>query len=118
MAKTLTPEQEAMQKFYKNNTSITSGRDAITLFHKFSKAFNEVFPSTPFNVNHVIDWAKIYLKLESQPTPNEFTSTYALGKFLKRNQTILGIEGVGSYGNRHLYQVTSSPPPAPTVQSR
>lgn len=82
----------------------------IRLYLKaFLRAFKEVRPDNPFSVLDIMGWARKYqaiVKSDKDPDfklPSIFYNAYSLGKLLKKSQEELGLQSVGTYGNRAIY---------------
>lgn len=82
------------------------------LFNEFRRSLEAVNPNGTFTVPVIWAWAQEYENIltstkgrEGFALPDGFGSTYALGRILKRDtaQDALGIEMIGSYGNRPIY---------------
>ena len=75
----------------------------------FLRAFEEVSPDNPFSVLDIMSWARKYqaiVKSDKDPDfklPSIFYNAYSLGKLLKKCQEELGLQSVGTYGNRAIY---------------
>lgn len=115
------PAQDAIQamkevmEHKKNEVVLTLDSEVKLHLGAFTSSFDEVSPSTPFNVLDIINWAHKYQALRSKgkgthdfTLPPIFYNTYALGKLLKRNQEELDIQFAGTYGNRAIYTVGRS----------
>ena len=78
-------------------------------FVLFRNALNDEFPETSFTAPDVMRWAGEYDRIANKsgkvPIPEVFYNPYALGKVLKSHQEGLGIQFVGTYGNRAVYAI-------------
>ncbi len=104
------------QQALKNAMANKGGRIGHTLptgflepFILFRNALNDAFPESSFTTPDVVRWAGEYERIEKTPgkipIPEVFFNTYALGKVLKSHQEGLGIQFVGTYGNRAVYAI-------------
>ncbi len=77
---------------------------------EFLRSLKVVSPEAKFTSKDIVTWARAYLKNlpEDAPSPPEsvLSGGYALGKYLKNNESALGIVNVGSYGNRWVYELS------------
>ena len=98
---------QALQKAVadKSNRAHTLPKGFLKLFALFRDATNEAFPDGTFTAPSVVSWAGEYQRLGGIQVPDVFFNTYALGKLLKSHQGTLGIQFVGTYGNRAVYSV-------------
>ncbi len=111
MSKKIDLAAAAMQHAVEDKPERGSSIKNFELMKIFADTFKKSYPEGTFDVNTVIDWGVTYGELlfdnddEEFELPPCFANTYALGKFLKKNQERLGIKKTGSYGNRAVYSV-------------
>ncbi len=92
----------------------TLPQEFVTFFDAFRNAFKEACPDETFRATDVMRWGGEYQRLKRADgrkdpddfsLPSEFFNPYSLGRLLKRYQVTLGIEFVGTYGNRAVYTI-------------
>ncbi len=99
---------EALQKTYSLKRG--SPAAAIKMFKEFTSSFEKVAPDGQFSVQDVRSWYEAYRELTpTKEGVDTFANSYALGRFMKQNQVKLGIHLLGTYGNRHVYEVRPTP---------